>query len=109
MRWCALILALLIIGVFACPAYSAKRVALVIGNSDYQSVPLKNPVNDAIDISRTLQDIGFSVIIRTDADRQGMQVSDSNYLIPLDTSINSSSDVQFEAVNVIIHQVMRQH
>ena len=31
------------------------RVALVIGNSNYKNSPLKNPVNDAEDMARTLQ------------------------------------------------------
>ena len=31
--------------------FALDRVALVIGNADYQINPLKNPTNDAIDIS----------------------------------------------------------
>ena len=40
------------------------RVALVIGNSDYKDSPLKNPVNDAIDMASQLKGLGFSVIER---------------------------------------------
>ncbi len=39
-----------------------KKVALVIGNSDYKNVfSLKNPVNDATDIGEALKRIGFDV------------------------------------------------
>ncbi|MGE3986417.1 caspase family protein [Pseudorhodoplanes sp.] len=45
------------------PALSQdQRVALVIGNSDYKNVfSLKNPVNDAADMSAALKRIGFAV------------------------------------------------
>lgn len=53
----------LIIGLILCVphTHAAKRVALVIGNSDYATAPLRNPVNDANDISKVLSDIGFEV------------------------------------------------
>ena len=38
-----------------------KRVALVIGNSSYASKPLKNPVNDADDMTSFLKGVGFKV------------------------------------------------
>ena len=38
-----------IVGV-APPDANEKRVALVIGNAKYLSAPLRNPVNDAVDI-----------------------------------------------------------
>jgi hypothetical protein len=39
-----------------------KRIALVIGNAKYDKRPLRNPENDANDISRALKLSGFSVI-----------------------------------------------
>ena len=40
-----------------------KKLALVIGNADYQhSSILKNPVNDADLVATTLQELGFTVI-----------------------------------------------
>ena len=48
-------------------AATEQRIALVIGNSAYSSGPLKNPVNDATDITATLQRLGFSVIIKKNA------------------------------------------
>jgi len=40
---------------------SEQRVALVIGNGDYKSSPLRNPVNDARVMSETLEKLGFEV------------------------------------------------
>jgi len=45
------------------PAFAEKRVALVLGNSNYQNVaPLANPVNDSAKIASTLKDAGFDVV-----------------------------------------------
>ncbi|MEC9367244.1 MAG: caspase family protein, partial [Pseudomonadota bacterium] len=53
---------------------SAKRVALVIGNSAYKSAPaLKNPKNDAAAVSTVLEKLGFQVIAGLDLDRPGME------------------------------------
>ena len=35
-----------------------KRLALVIGNSNYEKGALKNPVNDALLMARTLDTLG---------------------------------------------------
>ena len=37
------------------------KYALIIGNGDYKSSPLKNTKNDATDIAKTLKDKGFKV------------------------------------------------
>ena len=39
------------------------RVALVIGNADYKTAALKNPVHDAVDVSKALHDSGFDVTL----------------------------------------------
>ena len=50
-----------------------KRVALVIGNGNYQSFErLDNPVNDANGVAAALRDAGFEVILRVDASRDDM-------------------------------------
>jgi uncharacterized caspase-like protein len=36
----------------------------IIGNSAYQTAPLKNPFNDAQDIAATLRTPGFEVILK---------------------------------------------
>jgi len=104
-----------------------KRLALVIGNSAYPGGhALKNPVNDANLMASTLQSLGFTVIKRTNANKQqmdaavmdfsrklashnialfyyaghGIQVDGVNYLIPIDAGLNDKIAIQFEAVDV---------
>jgi hypothetical protein len=53
------------------PAGPGRRLALVIGNMAYQSIsPLKNPVNDARDMTTALKKLGFEVSKVEDADLQ---------------------------------------
>ncbi len=49
-------------------AQRQQRIALVIGNGDYQEDqdPLANPVNDAADIAVALRELGFEVILLKD-------------------------------------------
>ena len=102
-----------------------QRVALVIGNGAYKDAPLRNPVNDARAIARTLQGLGFQVIqkenaglkemqeaIRVFGDRlrgvvvglfyyagHGMQVRGRNYLIPVNTDIQREDEVAYNGVD----------
>src|SRR6056297_3750338 len=56
----------------ALPAAAQGRVALVIGNGTYETVPsLTNPLHDARDVSTALRDVGFEVFTVTDATRSG--------------------------------------
>ncbi|MGD1987623.1 MAG: caspase family protein, partial [Desulfobacterales bacterium] len=50
-----------------------ERLALVIGNSAYQTAPLKNPLNDAEDMTATLKKMGFKVILKKNADQRTME------------------------------------
>ncbi len=53
-----------------------RRVALVIGNSDYVDVPtLENPRNDAEDVAASLKRLGFETTVSLDADRAAMQAA----------------------------------
>jgi len=102
-----------------------QRTALVIGNSSYSSGPLKNPVNDATDMAASLQKLGFTVILKKNVNLRGMedaitdfgnrlkrggvglfyyaghglQVSGTNYLIPIGARIEKDSDVKYETVD----------
>jgi hypothetical protein len=102
------------------------RVALVIGNSKYQSSPLLNPGNDARDIAASLQEMGFEVIARENLSQNdmkkairefgekirqggvglfyyaghGVQVEGRNYLIPVDANIGHEQEVEYESVDV---------
>jgi uncharacterized caspase-like protein len=50
-----------------------ERLALVIGNSAYQTAPLKNPLNDAEDMAATLRNLGFEVVLKKNADQRTME------------------------------------
>ena len=102
-----------------------KRLALVIGNSNYESVPLKNPANDARDMADQLERLGFDVILETNAVKRtmlaamerfgrslrdakvglfffaghGMQVKGINYLIPVGAYVRNETDVEIEGVD----------
>jgi formylglycine-generating enzyme required for sulfatase activity len=73
------------------PTGTERRVALVVGNKDYQSIgSLKNPVNDANDMAKALEDLGFEVIKGTNVDFRGFMKSISDFKNKL-----SSSDIAF--------------
>src|SRR6266702_454117 len=123
--WVVAAAALLLV---AQPAFAEKRVALVLGNSNYQNVaPLANPVNDSAKIASTLKDAGFDVVdsrrdlpaaetrraLRDFADRardadiavvyyagHGIEVDGSNYLIPVDAKLERDTDVYDEALSL---------
>lgn len=102
-----------------------RRTALVIGNGAYDTGRLRNPVNDATDISTALRKMGFSVILITNARHRemleaienfgnklkrggvglfyfaghGIQMGGANYLLPIGARINKERDVQFEALD----------
>ncbi|MDG2195924.1 MAG: caspase family protein [SAR324 cluster bacterium] len=104
------------------------RQALVIGNSKYiHTGPLRNPANDAKAISSTLKQLGFNVMMLTDADQRqmdqairkfgadlrgsngvglfyfaghGMQIEGENYLLPTDINPSNEFDVTYDAVPV---------
>ena len=107
------------------PAFCMERAALIIGNSQCVQSPLKNPVNDATDLASALNELGFSVILKTNSTLEemkaaisdfgkqlssssvglfyyaghAMQINGRNYLLPINCSIESESDVQFEAID----------
>ena len=43
------------------------RTALVIGNADYSFAPLRNPINDADAVAKSLEEAGFNVILAKNA------------------------------------------
>lgn len=55
-------------------AGAGRQVALVIGNSDYVSVPhLDNPRNDATAVAKHLRELGFSVTLGLDLDKAAFE------------------------------------
>lgn len=109
-----------------------KRVALVIGNANYQDSmgKLPNPRNDANDMSAALSTLGFDVIKGVDVNKKqltemvrefdkklsagnkseniglfyyaghGMEIEGTNYLIPVDATMDYQEDAQFEGVSL---------
>ena len=70
-------------GLFAEAGAAEQRVALVIGNGAYRSVPeLDNSRNDADDISVQLKRVGFAVIDGRDLDRPGMYAALGRFAQP---------------------------
>ena len=70
----------------------AKRVALVIGNDNYQNVSkLKKAVNDAKAVAKAMRQIGFQVIDQINADRRQMD----EQLEHLSSSINQGDEILF--------------
>jgi hypothetical protein len=117
------------LGLLFCSSHSAlaeTRIALVIGNGDYQSgSKLDNPVNDANLMTKTLRGAGFQVTKVVNADRfqmrkamldysrqltnsntigvfyyagHGMQVEGQNYLLPIDASPARKDELSLHGV-----------
>lgn len=103
-----------------------RRLALVIGNSNYSNAPLKNPVNDATDVASKLKSLGFEVMLVTDGGKKlldqkinefgnkassydvcmfyyaghGIQYNGDNYLVPVDVAnLASQSDIPYDCIN----------
>ena len=103
-----------------------KRIALVIGNSSYASRPLKNPVNDADDMTAFLKSSGFKVMEVKNADifqlrssiknfeenlpsydvgliyysGHGIEFKGSNYLIPVDAQLKNEQDIPRQGYDI---------
>ncbi|UFW69174.1 caspase family protein [Bradyrhizobium sp. WU425] len=119
LRFSVLLISAITLG--SAPAQAERRVALVIGNSAYKSVPrLANPVNDATLVGSMFKKAGFDVVdtkldlsvvdmrkaLREfgvkarDADvaviyyaGHGIELDGNNYLIPTDAALETDTDV----------------
>lgn len=105
-----------------------RRLALVIGNKDYQrsGASLRNPINDADDMAITLDSLGFDVIKRTNLSfinfkkivdefgeklsnydvalfyfsGHGIQFNGENYLVPIDAHLQALSDAEDDCIRL---------
>ena len=122
-------MALVCIAVATAADARGQRIALVIGNGNYQysDLPkLANPTNDAEDMARALRGFGFEVIERKNQTLEGMnraisefgskiggsevalfyyaghgiQVKNQNYLIPVNAKIESEASVPYQGVSL---------
>lgn len=110
------------------PALADKRVALVIGNSSYRNVAkLGNPVNDASAVAAMFKSAGFNTVesrlnltvselrkalrdfgnTSRDADvavvyyaGHGIELDGTNYLIPVDATLETDTDVLDETLSL---------
>ena len=55
------------------PMRGGRRIALIIGNNDYGTQRLKNPVNDAQALMRKLRTLGFETFPCINKDKEGMK------------------------------------
>jgi hypothetical protein len=94
--WCSRLLAVTGIATallaFAAPAQAEKRVALVIGNNDYKNVPkLQKAVNDARTMGDTLKQLGFTVMVAENQNRQAF----SQTLLAFDKAVEPGDTAFF--------------
>ena len=73
------LVAIMCLAVLLTPSDSAavqeRRIALVIGNGEYKTSSLANPVNDANDMAAALKKLGFSVRLKINADQKSIEDS----------------------------------
>ncbi|ESY73677.1 hypothetical protein X740_32345 [Mesorhizobium sp. LNHC221B00] len=127
LRYCAFIAALILASFTAFQACADRRVALVIGNSEYREIPaLKNPDKDAADVANTFRLAGFDVFVAKDLTKiefekqfrnylaaadgadlaivyysgHGFQIGGENFLIPVDASLKNAADIEVQAVKL---------
>lgn len=104
-----------------------RRLALVIGNDNYNSMPrLNNAVNDAKSMSEALRQANFEVMSYNNLDKRrmeevlrnftgklgrddvglfyfsghGIQADNRNFLIPVGENVKKTSEVPYEGVDV---------
>jgi uncharacterized caspase-like protein len=125
-RLTAFVAAALAVCLASQPAVAGKRVALVIGNSNYQNVaPLTNPANDAAAITEMFRKASFDPVdsrrdlksaemrraLRDFGDKargadiaviyfagHGLEVDGINYAVPVDATLERDVDVDDEGV-----------
>jgi Caspase domain len=126
--WVAALCCALLALLSASAASAERRVALVIGNSQYKNsnLVLFNPKNDAEDVAASLRSLGFEVILKIDADRRdfdlamtqfarvatyadtalfyyaghALQHQGQNYLMPTDAQLEDEISLRYEMVSL---------
>jgi Caspase domain len=82
----------LVTSALASSAHAEKRVALVIGNNDYKNVPkLQKAVNDARTMGDTLKQLGFTVMVAENQNRQAF----SETLLAFDKAVEPGDTAFF--------------
>ncbi|UVK37672.1 caspase family protein [Mesorhizobium sp. AR10] len=128
LRRCGLVVAFILATFSAFDASALeRRVAFVIGNSDYREIQaLKNPARDVVDVSNTFRQAGFEVFVAKNLTKlqfedefrnylaavdgadiavvyysgHGFQIGGENFLIPVDASLKQAADVEVQAIKL---------
>lgn len=111
-----------------------KKVALVIGNANYNEAPLNNTLNDALLMANELRNVGFEVMDHYNLDKSGMrqamrdfskrlesekgvalfyyaghgmQSGGTNFLVPVNAQIESDFEIEVECVkmDLVLHML----
>ena len=81
-------------------ALAENRLALVIGQSAYRSVPpLSNPANDARAVSKLLADSGFEVLTASDLSQNGMREKVGDFAAKVSAKGPDTVVLVFQAIN----------
>ncbi|WP_051355389.1 caspase family protein [Mesorhizobium erdmanii] len=127
LRRYAFLAALILVSLSTFDARADRRIALVIGNSQYREIPaLKNPDKDAEDVSNTFRQAGFDVFVAKDVTKlqfeekfrnylaaangadlavvyysgHGFQIGGENFLIPVDASLTDAADMEVQTIRL---------
>jgi uncharacterized caspase-like protein len=117
-------------------ARAATRIALVVGNADYEHAPdLATPKNDSTDMTALLKSLDFQVIGGADLDSKsmaealtrfgdtaaaadvalffyaghGLQVNGQNYMVPVDSRVRyeTAGDTSLVSLSDVMRQLAR--
>jgi hypothetical protein len=107
---------------------NASKVSLVVGNSAYPRMQLRNAVNDARDVSALLASAGFTVDLQLEVTRSafieaiqrfgsavqrsgtklavfyyaghGVQLDWRNYLLPVDAQVSTGAELKSQCIDI---------
>jgi uncharacterized caspase-like protein len=124
LAWLAALGGVILVALSTVAALAERRVALVVGNSQYKnaSLVLFNPKNDAEDVAAVLRTLGFEVILAVDANKRAfdlamtqfarlatgadaalfyyaghaMQYQGRNYLMPTDAELEDDVSLRYQ-------------
>ena len=122
--WVAALCGVILLALSTAAALAERRVALVVGNSQYKNpnLVLFNPRNDAEDVAAALRTLGFEVIMTVDAGRRdldlamiqfarlataadaalffyaghALQYQGRNYLMPIDAELEDEISLRYQ-------------
>ena len=124
--WVAALCGVILVALSTAAAVAERRVALVVGNSQYKNpnLVLFNPKNDAEDVAAVLRTLGFEVILAVDVGRRdldramaqfarlataadaalfffaghALQYQGRNYLMPTDAELEDEISLRYQMV-----------